>query len=125
MNLAQHSQNLSRHLRLAKSSDFQAVFEHRKKFRLPGLTVYIRPNCLPYSRLGLAISKRAIKTARARNTIKRAIRDSFRRQMKQNLVGLDMVFVSRTELVKMDKKELQAVLTNICQYLPRSFKKSY
>lgn len=58
------------------------------------LLVLATPNGRDYPRLGLAISKRNVKTAVGRNRVKRLVRESFRRH-RQQLGGLDIVVLSR------------------------------
>lgn len=58
------------------------------------LLVLATPNGRDYPRLGLAISKRNVKTAVGRNRVKRLVRESFRRH-RQQLAGLDIVVLSR------------------------------
>jgi ribonuclease P protein component len=58
------------------------------------LSVYARENGQETARLGLAVPKRQIKTAVARNRIKRLIRESFRYNQTR-LAGLDVVVLVR------------------------------
>lgn len=51
-------------------------------------------NGLDYARLGLAISKRNVRTAVKRNRIKRLARECFRKY-QDRLTGFDVVVVSR------------------------------
>ena len=84
-----------RQLRLLSSQDFQPVFKHTDCRSIDQrLTVLARQNELSYARLGLAISKRIIKTAVGRNRVKRLVRESFR-QHQQELGGLDIVVMAR------------------------------
>ena len=57
-------------------------------------TVLAVENRLSYPRLGLAIAKKSIKTAVARNRIKRAARESFRLQ-RQQIASYDFVVLAR------------------------------
>nr|VFK29901.1 MAG: ribonuclease P protein component [Candidatus Kentron sp. MB]VFK33914.1 MAG: ribonuclease P protein component [Candidatus Kentron sp. MB]VFK76512.1 MAG: ribonuclease P protein component [Candidatus Kentron sp. MB] len=54
-----------------------------------------RRNNLDMPRLGLAISKRRVSRAVARNRVKRLIRESFRIHQRQ-LAGLDVVVIARS-----------------------------
>lgn len=97
-------------VRLLKGSDFQSVFkgtECRSSDQV--LTLLARHNGLGHARLGLAISKRFIKTAVGRNRVKRVIRDSFRRHQSL-LVGLDIVVMSREGALKASNPELRKSL---------------
>ena len=80
-----------RHVRLLTSREFQCVFEHTEyKSSDRYLTLLACRNQREYPRLGLAITKKKIKTAVARHHLKRVIRESFR-QHKQQLAGLDII----------------------------------
>lgn len=54
-------------------------------------------NGLPIARLGLALARRKIPAASARNRIKRIVRESFRKHQHE-LTGLDIVVLARTDL---------------------------
>ena len=62
-------------------------------------------NGLDYARLGLAVSKRNVSAAVARNRVKRSIRESFRKNRAQ-LDGLDIVVVSQKRTVAADRNRL-------------------
>jgi len=84
-----------RQLRLLNRGDFQRVFnDTRCKSVDDRLLILATPNGRDYPRLGLAISKRNIKTAAGRNRVKRLVRESFRRN-RELLSGLDIVVLSR------------------------------
>ncbi|HHH47320.1 MAG TPA: ribonuclease P protein component [Gammaproteobacteria bacterium] len=88
-------QGFPRRLRLLSREDFQRVFDDtRCKSVDENLLVLATPNGRDYPRLGLAISKRNVKTAVGRNRVKRLVRESFRRH-RQQLAGLDIVVLSR------------------------------
>jgi ribonuclease P protein component len=66
-------------------------------------------NPLPHPRLGLAIAKKAIKKAVARNRIKRTVRESFRLQ-KQQIVNIDIVVLARGDAANADVQILRKSL---------------
>jgi len=80
--------------RLLKSSEFKAVFAHQQRLGSRYFTVLIKPNTYVNARLGLAISKKNVKLATARNRIKRIIRESFRSHQTL-LTGLDCVVLAK------------------------------
>ncbi len=64
-----------------------------------------RRNDLGHPRLGLAIQKKILKRAVARNRVKRIVRESFRHH--QYLLGtLDVVVIGRQGLVRGDNRQL-------------------
>ena len=73
------------------------------------LLLLATPNGRDYPRLGLAISKRNIKTAVGRNRIKRLVREGFRHNLTQ-LAGLDIVVLSRRNTYDTSNAALQQSL---------------
>ncbi|MDX2463835.1 MAG: ribonuclease P protein component [Porticoccus sp.] len=97
-------------LRLLSSSDFQQVFKGTEcRSSDNALTLLARHNGLSHARLGLAISKRFIKTAVGRNRVKRLLRESFR-QHQSLLTGLDIVVLNRDAAHKTSNVELTKAL---------------
>lgn len=113
-----------RHLRLTKASEYRRVFEgeyNSASNKIPGgggIVVRARKNGLQYSRLGLVISKKSVKTAVNRNRVKRLVRESFR-QHQERLCGLDVVVMSRLGLADMPNSKLSAILTRHWENLVR------
>lgn len=62
----------------------------------PYFLVLASRNGLNHARLGLAVSKRYLRTNVLRNRVKRLIRESFRKNQAQ-LAGLDVVVVSQRQ----------------------------
>ena len=84
--------------RLLTPTDFKHVFARPQRFSHQSITLLARENKLNHARLGLAISKKQLRRAVDRNRVKRLIRESFRSQQQQ-LVGLDIVVMVRTNVV--------------------------
>ncbi len=80
------------HLRLRR--DFSRVLGGRCKAADALLVVYARSNNLDWSRIGISVSKR-IGNAVRRNSLKRRIREAFRRNKADVPVGFDIVCVAR------------------------------
>ena len=99
----------TRQLRLLKPEDFKRVFEHGCRSYADSLTVVAAPNGLDHPRLGLAIAKKQIKTAVARNRLKRQIRESFR-QNQEALAGLDVVVMARNSAVRCTNQQIRRSL---------------
>jgi len=99
-----------RQVRLLTGNDFQQVFKQTGCRSLDSnLTILARRNNLQYARLGLAISKRTIKTAVGRNRVKRLVRESFRHHQAM-LAGLDIVVMSRNGAPHASNPELTSAL---------------
>ena len=83
------------------------------------------PNNRAYGRLGLAISKKAIRLSVDRNRVKRQIRESFRLN-QQLLAGLDIVVsvapsasrVSQSQLRQVIDQEWLGVVQLCAKFLP-------
>lgn len=84
--------------KLANSEDFDQVFQIGKKLRQGCVITYTRRNKYGYARLGLAIAKKVVSTASARNWIKRIIRESFRLK-QQSLPHLDIVIIVTNQCI--------------------------
>nr|WP_280523857.1 ribonuclease P protein component [Nitrosomonas aestuarii] len=64
--------------RLHDAAAFAAVFRFRHQVRSHYVQIYAKPNGLPYSRLGIIVSKKVERGAVKRNWIKRLFRETFR-----------------------------------------------
>lgn len=93
--------------RLLKKSDYDYVFEQAKKIVTPEFIILHRANTLGFSRLGLALSKKAIPMAHDRNRIKRLLRETFR---TRELPAFDVIFLARQGVAKVENKTLIAEL---------------
>ncbi len=95
MSPAERDRRLTRQRRLRQASEFKRVFDRPIKVHSAHFTVLARArDAASEPRLGLAIAKRQIRRASARNRIKRLIRESFRHHLAQ-LAGLDIVVMAR------------------------------
>lgn len=82
--------------RLNSAAGFERVFKHAKRSADKFFTVLYCNNDVGYPRLGLAIAKKRVRRAVARNRLKRIIRDSFR-HAKSQLLGVDIVIMAREQ----------------------------
>ena len=109
--------------RLRVAGEFRQVFSKGQRHRTSCLTMVAYPNQLGYARLGLAISKKAIRLSVGRNRVKRQIRESFRHQ-RHLLIGYDLVVtvapaaarISRAELRQMLDQEWSGVMALCAKY---------
>jgi len=82
----------SERLRLRK--DFRRVFATKCSAGDGILVVYVTPNGLSHSRLGMSVSKR-VGAAPRRNYIRRKIREAFRTSKGDLPAGLDIVCIAQ------------------------------
>ena len=68
---------------LRGSSDFQRVYRTGKRYESFLITAFVLPNKLPYHRLGITASRKALGNAVCRNRAKRILRESFRLTVNQ------------------------------------------
>ena len=82
------------HEHLRKPAEFQAVYDHRRSAGDDLLIVFAMANGLPYSRIGLSVSRKhgiAVKRVRLR----RLLRDAYRLGKENWPVGYDLVLVPK------------------------------
>ena len=104
------SQAFPRSARITRAGDYRRVFQHTEcKSGDRWLTVLARGNGLGHARLGLAISRKAEKTAVGRNRVKRIIRESFRRHQDE-LNAWDLVVIARPGVATQDSRALYTAL---------------
>ncbi|WP_218814109.1 ribonuclease P protein component [Rickettsiella endosymbiont of Dermanyssus gallinae] len=108
--------------RLGNSEDFKQAFQLGKKLRQGCLTTYTKPNDHGYARLGLAIAKKVVSTASARNWVKRTIRESFRLN-QGSLPHLDIVITVTSQCLT-NKQILQCDLDKQWSRLMIYYKKA-
>lgn len=95
-----------RNLRLLSAADFKAVFSDACKAGDSHFTLLARSNGLDHPRLGMAISRKAVRRAVARNRIKRQLREYLRLHQTE-IGGFDLVILCRPGVDKLDKQTLR------------------
>ena len=105
--------------RLTRPADYDAVFRRARRSGDRFFTVLYCRNSLGYPRLGLAITKKRIRRAMARNRLKRIARESFR-HVKKQLLGVDIVIMARDRADQAANEELFASLEKHWQALAQA-----
>jgi ribonuclease P protein component len=85
---------LSKAERLTRNRDFQEAFARGVRLADHRIAIYVRATDLPYSRLGIRVSRKCGNAAR-RNRIKRRLREAYRTHKHLLGTGLDIVVVGR------------------------------
>lgn len=128
--------------RLLSAREFQRVFDRAVRSRDSGFTVLARrqdnangaesgampgrddasnniANGAAEARLGLAISKRQIRSAAMRNRVKRRIRESFRHR-REELGGLDVIVMAKHGV---DSWQSDAIFASLARHWEKVIKK--
>lgn len=105
--------------RLRHATEYRRVFRRRSSVADSVLVVYACPNQLPYSRLGLTVSRK-IGGAVCRNRWKRLVREAFRRHRGQMPPGLDLVVLPRKGVVPEYEKVVASLLRLVDRCVRRS-----
>lgn len=82
---------------LNQNADFQRLYRSGAFCSLGSALLYVRPNRLPYNRLGITAGKK-IGNAVKRNRAKRIIREAYRAAEPLLPIGIDLVVVARSSL---------------------------
>ncbi|MGP9704671.1 ribonuclease P protein component [Psychrobacter sp. AOP31-E1-50] len=99
--------------RLLTPADFRVVFDApERKLHQSHLVAFVRSNTRNKPRVGMAITKRKVPTAVARNLIKRQIREQFRLK-NIKMEDKDIVFIVKKSIEGLNKKELKNEINNI------------
>lgn len=99
--------------RLLTPADFRVVFDApERKLHQSHLMAFVRSNTRNKPRVGMAITKRKVPTAVARNLIKRQIREQFRLK-NIKMEDKDIVFILKKSIEGLNKKELKNEINNI------------
>jgi ribonuclease P protein component len=80
--------------RLRRAADFQRVRAQRRSWGHPLLVLYVAPNDLQTTRLGISVGRRVGKAV-VRNRVKRRVREAVRHRYAELLPGYDLVFIAR------------------------------
>lgn len=113
----------TRSVRLLSPAEFKRVFSGACKVGGRYLTLLARANDLGHPRLGLAISRKHVKTAVGRNLIKRQARESFR--LHQATIGnFDVVILGKPGVDKLSRRELRSLIDEYWQELAKRCKRS-
>lgn len=110
--------------RLASASGYKRVFDttHGKSFDRNFMVLAVN-NGLNYPRLGLAIAKKKLAAATARNRVKRIVRESFRHH-QERLVGLDIVVLNNSNAGSATNSDLFRALAAHWNVVSEQCKKS-
>ncbi len=110
--------DFNRELRLLTPEHYQRVFDKAHRAGSPHFTIIARKNTIQTPRLGLAVPKKQIKTAVARNRFKRLARESFRLKQHQ-LPNKDFVVIAKKSAQHLSNEEIFKLFDKLWQKLSR------
>jgi ribonuclease P protein component len=112
-----HEKKFNRKLRLLLPEDYKFVFTRSIKSSDKLITILAKKNPnQEFSRLGLAIAKKSVKTAVHRNRIKRLAREYFRLN-KEKIACLDYVILVKQGIDRVDNDNIIKSLAKQFNYL--------
>lgn len=110
--------------RLLKPAQFTAVFNKPLfKIHQTHFMAFVYDSEQHHARLGMAITKKKIPTAVARNRIKRIIREQFR-HMHTELPALDIVFIIKKTTKDLSNNELREEVKDIFFKVTKKYQRS-
>ena len=108
--------------RIRKKSDFQALYQKGRSFRSKYFTVIYLDNDLGYPRMS-AVSSRKVGDAVRRNRARRRARELFRRNKDSLKTPMDMLVITRAEMVEASWPTLREQYRAFLDSLPRTLSK--
>ena len=99
---------------LKNSRDFSQVYNHRKSLANKYLVMYIKPNDLMYSRIGISVSKK-VGNSVVRHRIVRLLRESYRLNKEKMKDGYDIVVVARNTAKGKNFHEIESAFLHLCR----------
>jgi len=96
--------------RVRKRREFEKAYEEGYKVVTPQFALYVRPNDLLESRLGITTTRRLGKAV-VRNRARRLVREAYRKNQEKMPPGYDFVVVVRKPLLDLKSTALEPVLT--------------
>jgi ribonuclease P protein component len=106
------------HEHLRRPADFQAVYDRRRSAADETLVVYARENGLPFSRVGLSVSRK-FGGAVVRNHIRRLMREAYRLGKEELPTGFDLVLIPRPA----EEYTLDGFRHSLARLVPQAMKK--
>ena len=100
--------------RVRKRREFEKAYEEGYKVVTPQFALYVRPNGLLESRLGITTTRRLGKAV-VRNRARRLVREAYRKNQDKMPPGYDFVVVVRKPLLDLKSTALEPVLTDAAQ----------
>lgn len=105
-------QSLTKEEKLKKRWEFEKVYKQGKRYWNKNFAIYVLPNGMPRTRLGLTVSKKVGNSVQ-RNRVKRLIRESFRLSKEHIMSGYDIVVVAQKNAYGLKYQQAQSALLSL------------
>src|SRR3954469_15834623 len=105
------------HERINDPADFRRAFERKRSASSPAMVVHGAENGRDHPRLGISVGRKRIRSAAARNRVKRLLREAFRLSKAELPAGVDLVVVPRGPALTFD--EARRALPALAQAVAR------
>ena len=94
--------------------DFGKVYNHRESYANRLLVMYVLPNQMSYSRIGISVSKK-VGNSVVRHRITRLIRESYRLHKDELIPGIDIVVVARSSVKGKAYRDVESSFLQLCR----------
>ena len=99
---------------LKNSRDFGRVYTHRESYANRLLVMYVLPNQMSYSRIGISVSKK-VGNSVVRHRMTRLLREVFRLHTSEIRQGNDFVVVVRKTAAGLSYRETEKAFLHLLQ----------
>jgi ribonuclease P protein component len=98
---------------IRKNSEFRKVYARGKSYANRLLVMYILPNELGETRIGISVSKK-IGNSVTRHHLVRLVREAFRLNRDRIQEGIDIIIVARAAARDSDYHQIESAFMHLC-----------
>jgi ribonuclease P protein component len=99
--------------RIKKKNDFEIIFKKGASYKNSLFILKVFKNDFNYSRFGFIVSSKVSKKAVVRNKVRRRLSEIIKAEFKNIKSGLDMVFISLSDIEKKEFSEIKESAASI------------